>query len=62
MAANLCRLMGQARDFEDDMARRVEATHRMEGETRIRYVVADIRTARVLKMLRRGGGESRAGR
>jgi hypothetical protein len=33
----------------------------MEGETRIRYVVADFRTARILKMLRREGGESRVG-
>ncbi len=60
MAASLCSLMGQARDFDDDMARRVEATHRMKGETRIRYVVADIRMARLLKMLRRVRGESGA--
>jgi hypothetical protein len=60
MPACLCKLRGQARDFEDDMARRVEATHRMKGETRIRYVVADIRMARLLKMLRRLGGESGA--
>lgn len=53
MLTSLCGLMGQARDFEYDMARRVEGTHRMEGETRIRYVVADFRTARLLKMLRR---------